>query len=413
MLSSTTLVNTLPKNVDSAKSNKAYYNKKEILSDTHWKSMNVFIDAPSHLSIISQGKFDEKMYKKYDKNYYYPASAGKGIDVYMIDNSFNFTYDEFSEINAKVVAVIENGKITKPQSDKSHLNKVCLNSFVFNHGSLTSMAVAGKTLGVAKKVNLYGVHIVLEEKREDNTGALLDSIIAWLEYFKENNLVNPHKTVFNISLCNFTSLDEFENGEKYRKAQNLINEISDMGVVMVAGAGNNGYQVYDEKNNKVFYPCAFDNVISVGGAGKFNIPGIKNDEIDSSYYTLGKHSKNILSNYGSHVDIYAPFAYHYHGESLRSQESKNDITKNIDLILPGTSFSSPIVAGVAATLMSEYPEKKFTSKSMLEYLTEIGIKDIIQGVSEGCSNVFINNGKKIVYDANTEIEFDDSIPYKN
>ncbi|OUM62857.1 hypothetical protein PIROE2DRAFT_10717 [Piromyces sp. E2] len=420
----TTLLSTLLMNFAYAKSNKPYYNKKEILSETHWNDMNVFNNAPSHLSVISQGRFDEGLYGKYDKNYYYPASGGEGIDVYMFDNGFNFTYEEFSDVNAKIEVMIENGKVTKPMS-----NKVYLNSNDPNHGSLTSIALAGKTLGVAKKVNIHGVCLVYKEYSKDNFEFVLDGIIAWLEYFKKNNLINPHKTVFNFSLCGAAHVDEFNYNEKYRKAQNLINEISEMGVVFVAAAGNFGIQSYDEKIDMVIFPCAFDNVICVGGATNFNITGLVNDEIDSSYYTVGKFNKDINSNYGSHVDIYAPFTYHYHGELMNDQssqafgidESKFEVEdteygklfKNVDILLPGTSISSPIVAGVAATLMSEYPEKKFTSKSMLEYLTEIGEKDIIQGVPEGCSNVFINNGKKIVYDADTETELDDSFLSEN
>ena len=56
-------------------------------------------------------------------------------------------------------------------------------------------------------------------------------------------------------------------------------------------------------------------------------------------------------------------------------------------------MSSPLVSSEVVTIMSEfYPEKKFTTSTMLEYLNELGEKDIIKDVPTGCPNVYINNG---------------------
>lgn len=55
----------------------------------------------------------------------------------------------------------------------------------------------------------------------------------------------------------------------------------------------------------------------------------------------------------------------------------------------GTSGSSSLVAGIAATFISENPDIKFNITSMPTYLTKIGMKDIIAD-THGSSNVFIN-----------------------
>lgn len=421
----TALLSTIIIGFTNAKNNNIYFNNEKVLSETHWKGMNISPDAPSHLSVISQGQFNEGLFSKYDKNYYYPASAGEGIDVYMFDLGFNFSYEEFSDNKPQIEIVIQNGgEINEIQTDKLYFG----NSLP-DHGTLTSAAVAGKTLGVAKKAKIHGVCLV--EENQTTYDFLIDGLLSWLKYMKENDLIKPHKTVFNFSVAGITTIDEFENDEKFREIQELINEISNMGVVLVAGAGNDDVQSYDKNNNHVYYPCAFDNVICVGGVGNFIIPSIMNDEIDSSYYTVGKYehfikeyniTKTINSNYGDHVDIYAPYVFHYQGnflltdtaallididENYEIDETENGkVVKNLNTVFPGTSFSSPIVAGVAATLMSEFPEKKFTSKSMLVYLTEIGEKDIIKGIPEGYPNVFINNGKKIIYDVDSTTELD-------
>jgi len=76
----------------------------------------------------------------------------------------------------------------------------------------------------------------------------------------------------------------------------------------------------------------------------------------------------------------------------------------------GTSYSSPIVAGVVATILSDHPKISFNTHSMITYLTEHGQKGIIDDIPEG-PNVFINNGKQSVYLKNRDEA--DSTPFEN
>jgi len=409
--------------------------KKKILSETGWKDVSIETNAPSHLSVLSQGRFDEGLYEKYDKNYYYPASAGKGIEVFMFDNGFNFNLDEFSEVEANIEGFVEiNGvknvvdKAKEFGIDEKILSKDfrSVNQTIPDHGTVTATAVVGKTLGAAKKANIHGYVFMTDEKMEKKKEKFLNKILYnYFTYVKENNLIKPHQTIFSFSVREEITFEEF-NGEECRQTQALINEISKKGAVIIAGAGNEGYQPYEEKKNRVLIPCAFDNVICVGGIGNMDNPKFTNDEIDSSYYEVSNYTlfikqlnvtEQVASNFGSHVDIYAPFLYHYRGDLLTTpitaaylsyDESEykieksiyGNVAKNVDAIAPGTSMATPLVSGVVATIMGElYPEKKFTTATMLEYLKQLGEKDIINDVPNGCPNVFINNGKKMVFDA--------------
>lgn len=130
-------------------------------------------------------------------------------------------------------------------------------------------------------------------------------------------------------------------------AEDVINEVLGMGVLIVAAAGNeNTYTDYFP-----FYPANIDGVISVGS-------------INSQL----KRSK--FSNYGVKVDCYAP------GESMYSTINGNKYSnKN------GTSMAAPFVAGIVATMTKIFPEfspkhyikqirstaKPFDSKSSLTY----------------------------------------------
>lgn len=129
-------------------------------------------------------------------------------------------------------------------------------------------------------------------------------------------------------------------------------------VLLVTGSGN------DSNNNDVkkVYPDDNDhgkeflsNFISVGATG----------------FTINDNLKTSFSNYGKeNVDIYAP------GTSMYTTATKNAYKSG-----RGTSYASPIVAGVAALLKSYYPSltavqlKKVLLESGISYAIDVNIGD--------------------------------------
>jgi len=446
--------------VSYAKNNNSCYNKKEILAETGWKDVSVQENAPFHLSVISQGIYNQTDSQNYDKNYYYPSSAGEGVDVYVFDTGFDFTFSEFSNVNASCDLIIDTFTVKKLNS-----TKICHDEHdVFDHGTMVSTAIAGEFAGVAKKANIHGVLLTMNFdetlfknqtiidqdfiKDFDTNVFYIGSIVAFLKYLKDNQLIKPNKTVINFSNglnIDIADIKDTINKPIYKEAQDLFNELNKMGTVIVAGAGNierkegetNKKYVPVYHDGKAFYPCSFENVICAGGVGNFTIPEediIQNDEIDSSFYQLG-HFKNYDSVYGE-VDIYSPFVFHYkgvlsydkkNGEKLELPPTNETATiNNYESILPGTSFSTPIVAGVVATLMSEFPEKQFNYDSVKEYFNNhaedlTGFIDLIPD-NKNYTRLFINNGKKSSYkctlpmdipsddeeDITNEVEVDDN-----
>jgi len=115
--------------------------------------------------------------------------------------------------------------------------------------------------------------------------------------------------IINLSLGGTTSSSTLQNAVSY--AWNK-------GSVLVAAAGNNG-------NNITVYPAAYPNVVAVSA-------------------TTSSDTLASFSSYGSFVDLSAP------GQDLTTTWIGSSY-----VTISGTSFSSPLTAGVAALALSRNP----------------------------------------------------------
>ncbi|MFZ7133060.1 MAG: cell wall-binding repeat-containing protein [Eubacteriales bacterium] len=93
------------------------------------------------------------------------------------------------------------------------------------------------------------------------------------------------------------------------------------GVTIVGASGNDGIE-------QVSYPAYYDHVIAVGSTGSGD-------------------NASMFSNHGSRLDIVAP------GENIYTPYI-GDRLSNPFLLVSGTSFSSPTIAGVAGLIKSKY-----------------------------------------------------------
>lgn len=113
----------------------------------------------------------------------------------------------------------------------------------------------------------------------------------------------------------------FGGGRFSRFEQDIINNVTQMGALVVAAAGNDG-----SVTDAVEYPASYDNVLAVGSSNQ-------TDRATPS------------SGFGLLVDVFAP------GENIWSTASGNEYTDSFS----GTSMATPIVAGVAALVRSLRP----------------------------------------------------------
>ena len=359
---------------DSNSKSDPYYDLDFIQKETNWTRVGIQEIGKdsqssdkfllSYLPVISQSHYIKENTKEFDYNYYYPKSGGKGIDIFIIDSGLDTSYDDFDTYEGteheRVVmcdGLFDDNK--KIEAKTTRAKRYCVVGEDNIHGHAVSAAAGGKYVGAAKYANIHMLASSLFDVDELNA----------LDHIKSNG--QPHKTVVNISRGG--------SSDRNHAFRDKFEELTEYGIIIVVSAAN------DDKNccvvNELF--TGFNTTIKVGATEclsyKKNIKFI--------------YERASYSNYGACVDIYAP------GETLYPiYNGKYELYGNRYNVISGTSLSSPLTAGVIATLLSEQPEVKHTYETMRQLLIDLSVKDVIRGLqSEDTPNRLLNNGKKIVY----------------
>jgi len=197
----------------------------------------------------------------------------------------------------------------------------------------------------------------------NNSGCGDQAITSAVKYAVDNGA-----DIINLSLAGsvFNYTDDFNTAIKYAFDRNVL-------VVVAAGNGDvEGGIGRNLNTTKVSPVCNDGNENMVLGVGAINA----NNQITS------------WSNYGNCVDVYAP------GENIVSTAvpAHSTLSGFYDTA-DGTSFSTPIVSGIAALIKAKYPEIKNTA-----------IRDRIINNSDNQNNINIVNAHKAISQAFTDNE---------
>ncbi|ORX79575.1 subtilisin-like protein [Anaeromyces robustus] len=342
--------------------NNIYYNREEILKETGWSGLNVqenkinYNLTSSHLSLISQNKANST--SLYDNNYYYPSSSGKGINIYFIDAGLYTPlliddFDQYKGTENERTITCDARFYSGITYDVNSIDDCIIDEDIY-HGTEVAAVAAGTINGVAKKAN---IHMLATSYAKE------DDLLA-LEHVKQHGIL--HKSIINIS----------RGHTSYSKViQDKIDELIKLGYIIFVAAGNNSMNTCFGNR----YYASYNNVISVGAIDNINLK----DNMSSIY------RRPTWSNYGRCITINAPGYINFVSASNEYLFTDS-----------GTSFSTPIVSGVAATIMSEHPDIEYNYESMRDLLTkDLSLKNIITGLEiYGTPNRFINNGKKLIYE---------------
>ncbi len=220
------------------------------------------------------------------------------------------------------------------------------------HGTAVASMIIGQdplTPGVAPGADIISVRIANDLGQSD-TFLLAQGIVQ---------AVDSGAKLINISMGGFGDSALVRSAIEYANAA---------GSLIIASAGNNG-------TDQVSYPAAYDGVIAVGA-------------VDA----MGNHLD--FSNTGSQISISAP------GFGVNAAWTGDQAVS-----VSGTSFSSPIVAGSIAALMSRPGAGKLTARQAADllyaYLNDSGQAGTDNQVGAGMPDLgrAINGNKAGIYDA--------------
>ncbi|MDD4778775.1 MAG: S8 family serine peptidase [Fermentimonas sp.] len=225
-------------------------------------------------------------------------------------------WDKMSGAKQKIVVAVIDSGIEMNHSDLINridsrgYNFISNNSKTYDingHGTAVSGIIAAQTnnlTGMAGVVGTLNVKIMPLQTADSAGDSYVSNVIRAIDY-----AIEQHVDVINLSMGS-TKISDIENAAIQRAIQK--------GIVVVASAGNDGNSVYE-------YPASYENVISVGSISSDN-------------------NRSNFSNYNNKVDVVAP------GEQIYSCALQSSYR-----YLNGTSFSAPIVSGVAASLRAMDP----------------------------------------------------------
>lgn len=221
---------------------------------------------------------------------YYKLKAKSNINIAVVDSGINYNHELFKNrvVRTKMDFSTDN---TGDEMDKA------------GHGTKVAGAIAKST---PSNVKLFAYKIFDKNLKGTSSG-----VVAALSY------INQLKNKPDIINCSFTT----------GGLGTEIDELVDMGVTVVASAGNDGKKVYKQ-------PAIFDSVITVAATNQYG-------------YAWSS------SSYGSCVDISAPGVSVY---------TANFPVNNSYAQFSGTSMAAPLVSAAAAYVLME--NKKYTPEQV-------------------------------------------------
>ena len=225
---------------------------------------------------------------------YYKLKAKSNINIAVVDSGINYNHEllKYRVVRTKMDFSTDN---TGDEMDKA------------GHGTKVAGAIAKST---PSNVKLFAYKIFDKNLKGTSSG-----VVAALSYIKQL------KNKPDIINCSFTT----------GGLGTVIDELVDMGITVVAGAGNEGKEVYQQ-------PAILDSAITVAATNRYG-------------------SACGFSNYGSCVDIAAPGDYVYTADM-----SSNTAYE----FASGTSLATPLVSAAAAYVLME--NRKYTPEQVKQEL---------------------------------------------
>ncbi|ORX62828.1 subtilisin-like protein [Hesseltinella vesiculosa] len=278
-------------------------------------------NASWHLARVSQRSIH------LNSPYYYPASSGTGVRVYVIDDGINKNHKDFNG------RVIWGHSLIKDGDDNGG-----------GHGTHVAGIIGGKTYGVAKNASLVSVRVL-----DKNGEGSVSDVLSGLQWAVKDAKKYKGKALINLSL----GIDAIA------PQANVLDKAA-------TAAVKAGIPIFAAAGNSASDACR---VVPAGNPNVYTVGSIDNtDTIDS------------LSCYGKCVSILAP------GVNVLSDFIGST---SATALLSGTSMASPHVAGVGALLLPTL--KTATPQALYDAITSLATRNKAHKLRSKTPNLILFN----------------------
>ncbi|MFM2079067.1 MAG: hypothetical protein RJA49_2957 [Actinomycetota bacterium] len=261
-----------------------------------------------------------------DNTYRYPASAGSGVRVYVVDTGVRATHAELRGRVLPGFTAIADGNGTNDCA---------------GHGTHVSGIIAGTTYGVAKAATIVPVRVL-----DCAGGGFVSDVIAGLDYILSVN--NGAPAVVNMSL----------GGPSDPTLDAAVARVIAAGIPVAVAAGNSFADACQ------YSPAETPGAVTVGAVTVYPFTGV---DMRATY-----------SNIGPCVDLFAP------GSDIPSAWNTSDTAT---AVLSGTSMATPHVAGALALLRSASPA--LSPAALSQQLVGSATNGVIDDAGTGSPNLLL------------------------
>lgn len=283
------------------------------------------------------------------------SALGEGVTVAILDTGL-YPHNDFVQNSNRIINFKDFiNNIEQPYDDNGHGTHVA--GIIAGDGYESN----GKYVGIAPKCNLIGIKVL----GKDGSGNISD-VLAGVQWVLDN------KEKYNIKVMNLSVGMEDNDGENSALVKG-VEAAWNQNIVVVCAAGNNG-----PEKGSVTTPGISRKVITVGASDDAESVTIQGDSI-SNYSGRGP-TKSCIKK----PDVVAP------GSNIISCNSELDYKPGANKYLKdrigyikksGTSMATPMVSGMIARLISDYPNLSNKEiKLTMKYSTnDLGYSQELQG----------------------------------